>query len=105
MPDKCSPDKRGPDKRNPDKRNLGRILVAGLLRGYQLVLSPIYGPVCRYAPSCSHYAHDAVLMHGPVRGGWLALRRLARCHPWGGSGFDPVPETELPAIGRRPAQR
>ncbi len=66
--------------------------AAGLLRGYQLLVSPIYGPVCRYAPSCSHYAQDAVLKHGVARGSWLALRRLARCHPWGGSGFDPVPE-------------
>lgn len=66
--------------------------AALLLRGYQLLVSPIYGPVCRYAPSCSHYAQDAVLKHGVARGSWLALRRLARCHPWGGSGFDPVPE-------------
>jgi putative membrane protein insertion efficiency factor len=66
--------------------------AALLLRGYQLLVSPIYGPVCRYAPSCSHYAQEAVLTHGIARGGWLALRRLARCHPWGGSGFDPVPE-------------
>ena len=65
--------------------------AAIVLRGYQLLISPIYGPVCRYAPSCSHYAHEAVLTHGVARGGWLALKRLARCHPWGGSGFDPVP--------------
>ena len=65
--------------------------AAMVLRGYQLLISPIYGPVCRYAPSCSHYAHEAVLTHGVARGSWLALKRLARCHPWGGSGFDPVP--------------
>lgn len=65
--------------------------AAIFLRGYQLLISPIYGPVCRYAPSCSHYAHEAVLTHGVARGSWLALKRLARCHPWGGSGFDPVP--------------
>ena len=65
--------------------------AALVLRGYQLLVSPIYGPVCRYAPSCSHYAQEAVLTHGVVRGSWLALKRLARCHPWGGSGFDPVP--------------
>ena len=89
------------DKRAGNGRSIGRIVVAGMLRGYQLLLSPIYGPVCRYAPSCSHYAHDAVLKHGPLRGGWLALRRLARCHPWGGSGFDPVPEADLPVMVRR----
>lgn len=67
-------------------------LASIVLRGYQLLVSPIYGPVCRYAPSCSHYAQEAVLTHGVLRGSWLALKRLARCHPWGGSGFDPVPE-------------
>jgi putative membrane protein insertion efficiency factor len=75
--------------------------AAGLLRAYQLVISPIYGPVCRYAPSCSHYAHEAVSKHGIARGGWLALKRLARCHPWGGSGFDPVPEQAPNAHGER----
>jgi uncharacterized protein len=89
------------DIRTEDRRKLGRIVVAGMLRCYQLVLSPIYGPVCRYAPSCSHYAHEAVLTHGPLRGGWLALRRLARCHPWGGSGFDPVPQPESPVPTRQ----
>ena len=71
--------------------------AAIFLRGYQLLISPIYGPVCRYAPSCSHYAHEAVLTHGVVRGSWLALKRLARCHPWGGSGFDPVPPCDAHA--------
>jgi putative membrane protein insertion efficiency factor len=79
-------------------------LAAGLLRGYQLLISPIYGPVCRYAPSCSHYAHEAVSKHGVARGGWLALKRLARCHPWGGSGFDPVPVPAMePHSEREPA--
>lgn len=58
---------------------------------YRLLLSPLLGPRCRYAPSCSAYALEALDRHGPVRGGWLALRRILRCHPWGGSGFDPVP--------------
>ncbi|WP_445376653.1 membrane protein insertion efficiency factor YidD [Niveispirillum fermenti] len=48
-------------------------------------------PRCRFYPSCSHYALEALSMHGAIRGGWLTLRRLARCHPWGGSGYDPVP--------------
>ena len=58
---------------------------------YRVVLSPLLGPRCRYLPSCSEYAADALRMHGLWRGGWLALRRLLRCHPWGGSGCDPVP--------------
>jgi len=65
--------------------------VGAILRIYQLMISPIYGPVCRYVPSCSDYAREAVLAHGVMRGSCLAVRRLARCHPWGGSGFDPVP--------------
>jgi hypothetical protein len=66
-------------------------IVRLLIRGYQLVISPLSGPRCRYLPTCSEYAAEAVLVHGVVRGGWLSLRRIARCHPWGGSGFDPVP--------------
>lgn len=62
-----------------------------LVRAYQLVISPLLGPSCRYLPTCSDYAMQALATHGFVRGGWLALRRLARCHPWGGSGYDPVP--------------
>ena len=67
-------------------------LLLGLLRGYQLLLSPLIGPACRFAPSCSEYAREAIALHGPARGSWLALRRLSRCHPLGGAGFDPVPE-------------
>ena len=63
-----------------------------LIRGYQLLVSPFFPPCCRYFPSCSDYARQAVMVHGPMRGGWLALRRLLRCHPWGGLGYDPVPE-------------
>ncbi|MDA5192942.1 membrane protein insertion efficiency factor YidD [Govanella unica] len=61
------------------------------IRIYRLVVSPLLPPRCRYMPSCSAYALEAIESHGPLRGLWLALRRLARCHPWGGSGFDPVP--------------
>ena len=67
------------------------LLLRGLIRGYQLLISPVLGPSCRYLPSCSDYAAEAILRHGALAGGWLALKRLARCHPWGGSGYDPVP--------------
>jgi len=72
-------------------RLIGWILAA-LIRFYQYFLSPLLPPSCRFAPSCSCYAHEAVLRHGPLIGGALALWRLARCHPWGGSGYDPVPD-------------
>lgn len=70
----------------------GVALARTVLRGYQLLLSPVLGPSCRYLPTCSDYAVEAVTVHGVLRGGLLALRRLVRCHPWGGSGYDPVPE-------------
>ena len=66
-------------------------LGVGAVRLYQATLSPLLGPACRYAPSCSHYAVEAIERHGLGRGSWLAARRLLRCHPWGGSGWDPVP--------------
>ncbi|MBL0938854.1 MAG: membrane protein insertion efficiency factor YidD [Gemmatimonadaceae bacterium] len=62
-----------------------------LVRGYQLVLSPIFGGACRYYPSCSAYAIEALEKHGALRGSWLALRRISRCHPLRPGGFDPVP--------------
>jgi hypothetical protein len=70
---------------------VARRALLGLIRAYQLILSPLLGPACRYEPSCSEYAHQAVERHGPLRGTWLAVKRLARCHPFGGSGHDPVP--------------
>jgi uncharacterized protein len=72
------------------ERVLG-LAIRGLIRAYQLLLAPILPPSCRYYPSCSHYAAAAVARHGPWRGSLLALRRLLRCHPWGGGGYDPVP--------------
>lgn len=69
-----------------------RITLRALIRLYQLTLSPLIGPVCRYQPSCSHYAAEAIGRHGAWRGGWLSVARLCRCHPWGGAGADPVPE-------------
>jgi putative membrane protein insertion efficiency factor len=68
-----------------------RRVLAGLIRGYQLVVSPVLPPSCRFTPSCSQYALEAVRRHGAVRGTWLAARRLVRCHPFHPGGFDPVP--------------
>jgi uncharacterized protein len=70
-----------------------KYVLMGLLKAYRLVISPLYGQVCRYHPSCSAYALRAVEVHGAVRGSWLAARRLARCHPWTPGGYDPVPGT------------
>lgn len=70
-----------------------RYVLIGLLKAYRLVISPLYGDVCRYYPSCSAYALRAVGVHGAVRGSWLAARRLLRCHPWAAGGYDPVPGT------------
>jgi putative membrane protein insertion efficiency factor len=70
---------------------LPRRAVVLCLRLYRLVISPLYGPTCRFYPSCSEYALIAVDRHGVIRGGWLAVRRLLRCHPWNPGGVDPVP--------------
>jgi uncharacterized protein len=66
--------------------------MVGAIRFYQRGISPFLPPACRFHPTCSQYALEAVERYGPVRGGWLAARRLGRCHPFGGSGYDPVPE-------------
>ncbi|MBC7596470.1 MAG: membrane protein insertion efficiency factor YidD [Kineosporiaceae bacterium] len=63
-----------------------------LLKGYRFAISPLYGQVCKYHPTCSAYALQAVETHGAIRGSWLAVRRLVRCHPWSSGGYDPVPE-------------
>jgi uncharacterized protein len=68
-----------------------RYLIRSLIRGYQLVVSPWLGPRCRFYPSCSQYARQALDTHGALHGSWLALRRLARCHPFHSGGYDPVP--------------
>jgi uncharacterized protein len=72
-------------------RVLPRRLAALLIRAYQVAIGPMLGPACRFEPSCSQYALEAVERHGAARGSWLALRRLTRCHPWGGCGIDAVP--------------
>jgi putative membrane protein insertion efficiency factor len=75
--------------------------LLGLIRLYQLTLSPLLGLRCRYEPTCSKYAAEAIARFGARRGVWLAAKRLGRCHPWGGSGYDPVPAANGPAA-RRP---
>ena len=65
-------------------------LLVGIVWGYRYTLSPFLGGHCRFQPTCSQYMLDAVAKHGPYRGGWRGVKRVCRCHPWGGSGFDPA---------------
>ena len=69
---------------------IGKLMIWPI-RLWQVTLSRILPPSCRFAPSCSAYAIEAIQRHGPIKGGWLGLHRILRCHPWGGSGYDPVP--------------
>ncbi len=78
-------------------------LMVLLIRGYQLLVSPLLGPRCRFYPSCSAYALEAITTHGPLRGCWLAGRRLLRCHPWNPGGVDPVPPSSRGSAGTVPA--
>jgi putative membrane protein insertion efficiency factor len=71
--------------------DLPRLALLGAIRVYQSTIGPALPPSCRFEPSCSHYAYEAIARYGVVRGAWLAIRRLARCQPFGGSGYDPVP--------------
>jgi len=73
--------------------HLPQRLLLALIRGYRFVLSPWVGGSCRYWPTCSEYAYDAIEAHGTLRGGWLMLGRLVRCQPYGAGGVDPVPQT------------
>ena len=85
---------------------MGGILVLALtlpIRAYQLLVSPLLGPRCRFYPSCSSYALEAIRAHGPLRGTWLAGRRLLRCHPWNAGGLDPVPFSGTPQSPNRRA--
>jgi len=68
-----------------------RFVLKYLIRGYQLAISPLLGPRCRFYPTCSHYALEAIETHGSLRGVWLTIKRISRCHPWHEGGFDPVP--------------
>ncbi len=74
------------------KRSLLAWCLVGFVRFYQVVISPLLGPRCRFQPTCSSYALEAIRLHGGVKGGWLAAKRIAKCHPWGGFGYDPVPK-------------
>ena len=79
-------------RRDPAEAGRASVVVAlALLRGYKLLISPFFAGSCRFLPSCSDFAREAVIQYGVVRGTWLAARRLVRCHPLGGNGFDPVP--------------
>jgi putative membrane protein insertion efficiency factor len=62
-----------------------------IIKIYQHLISPILGKSCRFTPTCSHYGAEAIKKHGPFKGGWLTLKRIGRCNPWGGHGYDPVP--------------
>ena len=66
-------------------------LMLGLIQFYRYAISPLIPPRCRYSPTCSQYALEAIRKYGAVKGGWLALKRICRCHPWGGHGHDPLP--------------
>ena len=66
-------------------------LGLGIIRLYQLTLGRVLPPSCRFTPSCSHYGYEAISKHGLLRGGWLSIKRIARCHPWSPGGYDPVP--------------
>ena len=82
-----------------------KYLLIGLLKAYRFAISPLYGQVCRYHPSCSAYALEAVTVHGSIKGSWLAVRRLGRCHPWARGGYDPVPPatpTSSSSAGQEP---
>ena len=72
------------------KHLIGKLLLL-LIKFYQYGISPLKPPTCRYVPTCSQYALEAIRKYGPFKGLWLAIKRLFRCHPWGGSGYDPVP--------------
>lgn len=76
------------------QRSIAARALIVVINGYRLVISPWIGPRCRFLPTCSDYALDALAQYGAIRGGWLTVRRLARCHPFGGSGFDPVPDED-----------
>ncbi|AZI22600.1 membrane protein insertion efficiency factor YidD [Chryseobacterium taklimakanense] len=80
------------------RSTLNKILIFSLLvpiRIYQWFISPLLPSNCRYQPTCSHYMVEALKLHGPVKGFWLGIKRIGRCHPWGGEGYDPVPPKEV----------
>lgn len=96
-------------KKTHDKRlSVSRIGVKILtlpIVFYRLIISPLFPPSCRFYPSCSEYARDALETHGAVKGIWLTIRRLSRCHPWGSSGIDPVPQKHPLGEGNKSQER
>ncbi len=76
-------------------RQLFQWILIGIVKIYQVTLSPFLGSNCRHSPTCSHYTIEAIQVHGPLKGSWLGAKRIARCHPWGTSGFDPVPPKKI----------
>ena len=74
-----------------------------IIRGYQLILSPMLGSNCRYYPTCSCYTHTAIEKYGAIKGSWLGIKRISRCHPWAEGGIDPVPGTEETRVENKPS--
>lgn len=89
-PPAAAPPTAAPSPALPPQSPAARLILGAILV-YRYSLSAVLGRQCRFAPTCSEYAADAVRSHGALRGGWLGLKRIGRCHPWGGSGYDPVP--------------
>jgi putative membrane protein insertion efficiency factor len=91
----CCKDSFEPDLTKPEKPALWKTILSFpfilLIKIYQWIISPLLGPKCRFTPTCSHYAVEALKKYGPFKGFWLSLKRIGRCHPWGGHGYDPVP--------------
>ncbi|MCU0388552.1 MAG: membrane protein insertion efficiency factor YidD [Chitinophagaceae bacterium] len=91
----CCKDSFETDLTKPVKPAIWKTILAfpfiALIKIYQWIISPILGPKCRFTPTCSQYALEAFKKYGPFKGFWLALKRISRCHPWGGHGYDPVP--------------
>ncbi|UBF27682.1 membrane protein insertion efficiency factor YidD [Kovacikia minuta CCNUW1] len=76
-----------------------RILLIGLIKGYRVFISPLFPPMCRFQPTCSQYALEAIDRHGVLKGSWLATCRICRCHPFHPGGYDPVPPVERGEVG------
>lgn len=88
-----------PGKPRLTARRLFVLPLTLLVQAYRYLVSPLLGTNCRFAPSCSEYAIEALERHGAIKGGYLAAHRILRCHPWGGSGFDPVPPLQAQSCG------